>query len=222
MKRHFCNFFTAALSIFYIINVLPNLVSAFLSNNTSFIIQELVFILPYCIGNFIIAIILINSSFKKPVKTDESIKSTIISFLGTNIYVIATWFINFRNPNPNLSVLYLATLLQVFIQLFYLLALLNLGLSLTVLPEARELKTKGIYSISRHPLYSSYMLINILNVFVNQSLIYIPMMLLCNYLQYLRAKSEEKVLLEVFPEYEEYKKNVMFIGKSSWFRIKKK
>lgn len=218
MKRHFCNFFTAILSIFYIINALPLLLLAIKSNNVLFVIQELTFILPYCIGNFIIAILLTYSSFKKPIKIDESYKSLFISFLGTNIYVIASWFINFKNPDPNSNILYIATVLQLVIQVFYLFALVNLGLSLTVLPEARELKTKGIYSISRHPLYASYMIINLLNIFINQSLIYLPMCIICNFLQYLRAKSEEKVLLETFPEYEDYKKTVLFIGRRDWFK----
>lgn len=213
MKRHFCNFFTAIVSLLYILRSIPFITSAIATNNFTYIIQEMVFIIPYCIGSFIISILLIYSSFNKPTKVDDSWKSFFTSFLGTNLYVIATWFINFKNPNPNPNVLYIATALQVCIQSFYLFALVNLGLSLTVLPEARELKTKGIYSISRHPLYTAYMLINILNVFVNQSLIYIPMMIACNILQYLRAKSEEKILIEHFPEYIEYKKKVMFFGR---------
>lgn len=218
MKRHFCNLFTAILSILYILNSIPFLISAFYTGNATYIIQELVFIVPYCIGNFIIATLLIYSSFKNPVKIDESFKSMLVSFLGTNLYIILSWFINFKNPNANGSILYIAATLQLCIQGFYLFALVNLGRSLTVLPEARNLKTTGIYGISRHPLYASYMIMNILNVFVNQTLIYIPVMIICNLLQYARAKSEERILTEAFPEYKEYKNEVMFFGKKSWIK----
>lgn len=218
MKRHFCNLFTAILSILYILNSIPLLISAFYTGNVTYIIQELIFIVPYCIGNFIIATLLIYSSFKNPVKIDESLKSMFVSFLGTNLYVILSWFINFKNPNANTNILYIAVILQLFIQAFYIFALVNLGINLTVLPEARNLKTTGIYSISRHPLYASYMIMNILNLFVNQSLLYIPVMIICNLLQYARAKSEEQILTEAFPEYKEYKNNVMFFGKKSWFK----
>ena len=218
MKRHFCNLFTAILSILYILNSIPFLISAFYTGNATYIIQELVFIVPYCIGNFIIATLLIYSSFKNPVKIDESFKSMLVSFLGTNLYIILSWFINFKNPNANGSILYIAATLQLCIQGFYLFALVNLGRSLTVLPEARNLKTTGIYGISRHPLYASYMIMNILNVFVNQTLIYIPVMIICNLLQYARAKSEERILTEAFPKYKEYKNEVMFFGKKSWIK----
>ena len=218
MKRHFCNFFTAICAILYIFKVIPFVISAFYTGNATYIIQELIFIIPYCIGNFIIATLLIYSSCKNPVKIDESFKSLLVSFFGTNLYVILSWFINFKNPNANASVLYIATALQLCIQVFYLFALVNLGMSLTVLPEARTLKTTGIYGISRHPLYTAYMLMNILNVFINQTLIYIPVMLLCNFLQYSRAKSEEQILIEAFPEYTEYKNEVMFFGKTTWFK----
>lgn len=222
MKRHFCNLFTAILSILYIFNSIPFLISAFYTGNATYIIQELVFIVPYCIGNFIIATLLIYSSFKNPVKIDESLRSMFVSFLGTNLYVVLSWFINFKNPNANENMLYVAATLQLCIQIFYLFALVNLGKSLTVLPEARNLKTTGIYGISRHPLYASYMIMNILNVFVNQTLIYIPVMIICNLLQYARAKSEEQILIEAFPEYKEYKNQVMFFGKKSWFKISNK
>lgn len=221
MKRHFCNLFTAIISILYIIHSIPILFSAIYSENIVYILQEILFLTPYCIGNFIIATLLIYSSLKNPVDADTSFKSLLISFLGTNLYVMLSWFIEFKNPNANLTILYIATILQVLVQCFYLFALINLGRSLTVLPEARELKTKGIYSISRHPLYVSYMVINVLNLFTNQSLIYVPIMFICNFLQYNRAKAEEKILTSVFPEYLDYKKDVMFLGKKSWFTNKR-
>lgn len=222
MKRYFCNFFTAFISLMYFISSLPRIIFAIYSNDMLLILQELTFVFPYCIGNFIIATILIYSSFKTPLKSDDTFKNFIISFLGTNFLLISSYFVNFRNPNANQNIIYIFSIMEVAVQIFYIIALLNLGLSLTVLPEARKLKTKGIYSISRHPLYVSYMIINILNIFINQSLVYIPFAIVGCLLHYIRAKNEEKILIEVFPEYNEYKKEVMFIGRRSWLKFNKK
>lgn len=220
MKRWFCNLFTSIISILYIIHSIPKLGLAISSGNLIYIFQEIAFLTPYCIGSFIIATLLIYSSLKNPTEVDDSFKSFFISFFGTNLYVILSWFIDFKNPYANTSLLYIAASIQLIIQCFYLFALINLGRSLTVLPEARELKTTGIYSISRHPLYAAYMIMNVLNLFINQSLIYIPVMFICNILQYSRAKAEEKILINTFPEYLQYKKDVMFFGKKSWFKKK--
>lgn len=65
----------------------------------------------------------------------------------------------------------------------------------------------GMYSIVRHPLYSSIILMfyggclvyRNIAVFAAVSLIFVPFM-------YYRAKQEEVLLLQSFPKYEEYKK----------------
>ena len=75
--------------------------------------------------------------------------------------------------------------------------------------DNHTLITKGVYSIARHPLYSSIMLMlfggsvayaNWLCA-VLTAVVFIPMM---NY----RAKQEEEMLMGKFPEYKEYMKKV--------------
>ena len=78
-----------------------------------------------------------------------------------------------------------------------------------------RLVTNGIYSIVRHPLYASliwmfygasFIYFNWLAFLLNTT-IFIPMM-------YYRAKQEEKILSEKFPEYKDYaKKTGMFFPK---------
>ncbi|MBU3113885.1 methyltransferase family protein [Clostridium lacusfryxellense] len=74
---------------------------------------------------------------------------------------------------------------------------------------------KGMYKIVRHPLYASIMLMfygacvvyrNIL-CFLAVTFVFIPFM-------YYRAKQEESLLIQTFPEYEDYKKGTgMFFPK---------
>lgn len=78
-----------------------------------------------------------------------------------------------------------------------------------------KLINTGVYKIVRHPLYSSIMLMFIgasvayFNIYclLLESIIFIPFM-------YYRAKQEEKLLTEKFPEYLDYKKGTgMFFPK---------
>lgn len=78
-----------------------------------------------------------------------------------------------------------------------------------IIYETQTLVTKGLYSVVRHPLYSSIMLMfyggalafNNYMVIILTSIIFVPFM---NY----RAKQEEEELIKIFPEYKEYKKKV--------------
>ncbi|MER9326515.1 isoprenylcysteine carboxylmethyltransferase family protein [Mesorhizobium sp. M0488] len=73
---------------------------------------------------------------------------------------------------------------------------------------ARQLVTSGPYSIIRHPLYiceAAFVLGMILSHF---SVIMIALGGLQFLLQFRRAKNEEAILRQTFPEYEEYARRV--------------
>jgi len=77
------------------------------------------------------------------------------------------------------------------------------------------LVSSGVYHFVRHPLYGS-----IIWMFFGASLVYLNYLaLLSNVLifipaMYFRAKQEEKMLMQEFPEYKEYQKRVgMFFPK---------
>jgi protein-S-isoprenylcysteine O-methyltransferase Ste14 len=88
--------------------------------------------------------------------------------------------------------------------LFGLYAVLRLGRSLSIMPEARRLVTAGPYSVIRHPLYLGEAI-----ALVGLTLQYLsPWALILLALQFAfqleRMKYEERVLSGIFPEYQGY------------------
>ena len=83
-------------------------------------------------------------------------------------------------------------------------AVLGLGRSLSILPEARRLVTQGPYAIIRHPLYLGE-LVALLGVTVQYFSGWALLLLLlqCAF-QLGRIRNEERVLSSVFPEYRDY------------------
>jgi protein-S-isoprenylcysteine O-methyltransferase Ste14 len=90
-------------------------------------------------------------------------------------------------------------------------ARLQLGNSFSILPKARELVTRGIYSRIRNPVYVfSAILIAGLFLYVNRPQ-YLWLFLILIPVQILRARAEGKVLEERFGEaYTQYKARTWF------------
>jgi protein-S-isoprenylcysteine O-methyltransferase Ste14 len=83
-------------------------------------------------------------------------------------------------------------------------AVLGLGRSLSVLPEARGLVTRGPYAMIRHPLYLGELVALsgiTLQYFSGWALLLL--LLQCAF-QVERMRNEERVLSRVFPEYRDY------------------
>ena len=101
----------------------------------------------------------------------------------------------------------------------YIVSLLFLGRNWSFFASVKEgqrLVTSGPYRYARHPLYSSMIL-----VFFGSGLLinnYLMLLLtpLVVFLYYLRARMEERILAEEFPEYEKYASQTrMFLPKIS-------
>lgn len=104
------------------------------------------------------------------------------------------------------SARYLVSLVLIFAgTAFAIYAALNLGRSVSILPEARRLVTSGPYAMMRHPLYLG----EIVATFgvALQFLLPWSMVLTTLYVvfQLQRMKYEEGVLSKVFPEYGSYR-----------------
>jgi protein-S-isoprenylcysteine O-methyltransferase Ste14 len=109
-------------------------------------------------------------------------------------------------PKRELSVsLHVAsTLLIVGGIAFALYAVLELGRSLSMLPEARRLVTNGPYSVIRHPVYlgEAVALVGVTLQYLSPWAVGL-LALQCIF-QLERMKNEERVLSHAFPEYRDY------------------
>ena len=88
---------------------------------------------------------------------------------------------------------------------FAIWAVLCLGRSISILPEARQLVTQGPYSFIRHPLYLGEM-VGTAGIALQFSAPWAFLLVGLQYIfQILRMINEERVLLELFPQYKIYK-----------------
>lgn len=208
IKRTVVTLFSVFTMISYILHELKNI-----TNYQDNVLFFIVFILPYILINSLSCFYLIRSMLKKPKDMNDNIWMVIASFIGCNLTLIAGHFIELKYSNPNITIAFAGIVLSIIAIPFYIAAVMNLGKNLTILPEANTLNTKGIYSISRHPLYSCYIYWYFTNILIFQSKAIIITSILQSVFQIIRAKNEEKLLGENFPEYANYKKKVWWIGK---------
>ncbi len=108
-------------------------------------------------------------------------------------------------PQELSSALYLTSLLLIISGTgFAICALLALGRSISILPEARRLVTWGPYTLVRHPLYVGE-IVAMAGVALQYLSTWALLLLgLQCALQLQRMKYEERVLFQVFPEYGDY------------------
>jgi protein-S-isoprenylcysteine O-methyltransferase Ste14 len=83
-------------------------------------------------------------------------------------------------------------------------AVLCLGRSISILPEARQLVTHGPYAFVRHPLYLGEM-VGTAGIALQFSAPWALILLGLQYIfQILRMINEERLLLQIFPQYKAY------------------
>ena len=100
--------------------------------------------------------------------------------------------------------------LLVFIGSFLLLTIarVNLGNSFSVTPQARQVIKHGVYSKVRHPVYVFSTLLFVGLIFYVNRPIFLLLFLVLVPVQVLRARAEERVLIEKFgDEYLNYRKS---------------
>ncbi|QKC85730.1 isoprenylcysteine carboxylmethyltransferase family protein [Mesorhizobium sp. NZP2077] len=83
-----------------------------------------------------------------------------------------------------------------------------LGRSFSLMATARRLVTTGPYSIVRHPLYICEAIFVIGMILSHLSLLMVALGAFQFLLQYRRARNEEAILRQTFPEYDDYARRV--------------
>lgn len=97
----------------------------------------------------------------------------------------------------------------------------QLGRSFSIMATSRELKTKGSYSVVRHPLYGAEVLMIFGTVVAHGALLAYGLGFIWLFLQIRRAQYEESILRKTFPEYEDYARRVPMLIPSVW-RLRKR
>jgi protein-S-isoprenylcysteine O-methyltransferase Ste14 len=142
--------------------------------------------------------------------TCKSLFANSIAFLGTCLPLLLGFLSKPETINP------VAVLLGDFLIgcgiAFSIYSLSHLGKNFSVIPQARKLVQNGPYKIVRHPLYIGELMSSFGVVLVTitfSRMLFFFCLVLC---QVYRAYQEEKILANVFPEYQSYQsKTARFI-----------
>jgi protein-S-isoprenylcysteine O-methyltransferase Ste14 len=114
-----------------------------------------------------------------------------------------------REPTGGPLAQQLSTAVLLTSNLLGILSLLHLGKSFGILIACREVRTGGVYSLMRHPMYASDMLLRVGYVISHFSFFTVTLMILSSGCYIYRAILEERFLREQ-PEYQDYMQRVRY------------
>ncbi len=151
---------------------------------------------------FISAILLLSISRYRPVGKYSNWNPKITALLGT----LFTYLI-LLTPRSAADPLWdsLSTILILMGSAMACLAVLDLGRSMSIMPEARKLVTSGLYGRIRHPLYLAEEIAVLGFCLQFRSWQVAPILAVHFYFQIRRMAFEEGILAKAFPGYAEYK-----------------
>jgi protein-S-isoprenylcysteine O-methyltransferase Ste14 len=179
------------------------LVTMFVRTDPSVLPASLVFRTVSEIGTlvFLVLLVVMFSVRRVPQRATTGLYPRFAAVVGTYLSV---GFV-LLPPQELSSALYLAALLLVITgTVFAIWTVLVLGRSISVLPEARRLVTRGPYALVRHPLYLGEMVATTgvaLQFLSGWSLLLLALVWI---FQLQRMTFEERVLSRSFPEYAGY------------------
>lgn len=182
-------------------------------------LDRLLWSLPHILVNVSQLVLLTLATVRKPKDINQGGAAFAIGVIGTVSPIAVAWFGSwFPFGTTSAELVVVARYLNLAIMPFYLVAVWTLGTNLTVLPEASTLRTRGVYSISRHPLYATYFYWYVVQNFIFQSWAVLWLSVAQLLLTWARARLEEEILARNFLEYQSYKEQVYWFGRRSWLR----
>jgi protein-S-isoprenylcysteine O-methyltransferase Ste14 len=151
---------------------------------------------------FIAAIMLLSISRFRPVGKYSSWNPKITALLGTLFT-----FLLLLTPRSPADALWdsLSTVLILVGTTMAIVAVMDLGRCMSIMPEARKLVTGGLYGRIRHPLYLAEE-ISVLGLCLQfRTWQAAPILIVHLFLQIRRMDWEEGILAQAFPSYAQYK-----------------
>lgn len=140
---------------------------------------------------------------RRPTGKARGIEPRVTALIGTFLVTVVVLF-----PRRELSLTggLVSTFLLLAGNTIAIYVLSDLGRSFSIMPEARELVTSGLYRYVRHPLYFAEIVAATGTVLQFLSVWTALILGIVIAFQLRRMRNEEIVLMEVFPEYAAYKK----------------
>lgn len=138
----------------------------------------------------------------RPRRKATGLEPRLSALLGS---FLTTAFVFFPQHELPLPLALLSTTMVLFSHALSVFVILRLGRSFSIMAEARQLVTTGIYRHIRHPLYLAEE-IAIFGIFIQVASLWTALLLaaqLC--FQIRRMTNEEQILAAAFPEYGSYK-----------------
>ena len=140
----------------------------------------------------------------RPRARDGRLIARAAALAGTTMLLVVGAFPNPVLFEPPQAVRELATPLTIIAFSLAVYGLIYLRRNLSIIPEARRLVTGGPYQLVRHPLYIAEILAATAIVISRPALWATVALLPFVAVQLLRARFEERLLTETFPQYREY------------------
>jgi protein-S-isoprenylcysteine O-methyltransferase Ste14 len=140
---------------------------------------------------------------RPPIGKARGAEPRVSALIGT---FLLTAVVLFRRRELPLPLAVVSTFMILAGDGFAVVVLMQLRRSFSIMPEARELVTSGLYCFVRHPLYLAEEIATIGSVMQFLSAWTTILLVVQIAFQIRRMRNEESVLTEIFPEYASYKK----------------
>ncbi len=133
------------------------------------------------------------------------------------VLFVLSWRSDWAAPTKSVPILDLGAYLWFLGTILGLWAAWSLRHSFSIEPQAREVVEEGPYALARHPIYLSYILQCAGIVLLRLTFAFIVAYCLWFVIMFVRARLEEQVLEETFPNYEAYRRRVWMFGPPNFF-----